>query len=516
MPYMSIIRETNKQANQAGSIQMNDNSQAQTFDHTATFSPQDNKLRLFFGYRLDKPEWDRLKRMGFTWTMKQASDMVATWTPEREDAALELAGEVGDEDQPREERAADRAERFEGYGDNAESRAVGSADKYDAGPGVYAHQSAARAARVAARFDRVAGRAVSDWSKAEYWTRRTAGVVANALYLERADVRFRRMKGYESDMRKLEAEYVPSKVLEGVEAVTRYCGEKYAAEGHDCVGMFGLGRGRYARSYAKATGCGYGEGSRAERWMNHYRLLLAYERQMLDAQGGAGVVEVEVMPGGFFGSLQVQKVSKDAEGRVSKVYFYAPTSASFDRKGKAYDETNPKPLVLCALKAEKMKTDSYRAPTADELTAFKDAKKEANKGKTKAPPLLNPSLAEAQRLQDMWNAAAKAEHDARPNAKYLRDYEPSLVLEVTQAKYSELSGGSYSPFETSEVRSNGTRRGNWRTKEDCLPVVCRVRTASPPSDGYYGPRRVMVLTDKPQTSLPAFEVVAAKEAVTVA
>lgn len=420
MPYMSIIRETNKQANQAGSIQMNDNSQAQTFDHTATFSPQDNKLRLFFGYRLDKPEWDRLKRMGFTWTMKQASDMVATWTPEREDAALELAGEVGDEDQPREERAADRAERFEGYGDNAESRAVGSADKYDAGPGVYAHQSAARAARVAARFDRVAGRAVSDWSKAEYWTRRTAGVVANALYLERADVRFRRMKGYESDMRKLEAEYVPSKVLEGVEAVTRYCGEKYAAEGHDCVGMFGLGRGRYARSYAKATGCGYGEGSRAERWMNHYRLLLAYERQMLDAQGGAGVVEVEVMPGGFFGSLQVQKVSKDREGRVSKVYFLEPTSNWYDRNGKAYDETNPKPLVLTAARAERL--TGYRAPTAAEAKAFQRLK-------VRMLPLVNYR---AEGCVEM----TKAEYDAKARM----DYAHTRKVFGSRVRYAMVSG----------------------------------------------------------------------------
>lgn len=237
-------------------------------DHRATYSPQDNKVRLFFAYRIDRTEWDRLREAGFSWTMKQASDMVAIWSPEREDIALELCGDIGDEDQPREERSADRAERFEGYGDKREGEAVALADRYDSGPRVHGNQSAARAERSAARHDRIGGRAVSQWSKAEYWQQRTAGVIAHALYLEEPGVRHRRIKGLEADLRRVE---------------------------------------------------GYSEG-RAGRWADHYRLRLDYERQMLAAQGGTAA-DIEMEAGGFVGKFQVQKISKDRAGRVNRVYF---------------------------------------------------------------------------------------------------------------------------------------------------------------------------------------------------
>jgi hypothetical protein len=82
---------------------------------TATYCPEDNKLRLYVG-RVPRPEYDALRAEGWTATPKQGCDFVATWTPEREDTALLYGdGIIDDEDQDPGERAAERAERFGGY-----------------------------------------------------------------------------------------------------------------------------------------------------------------------------------------------------------------------------------------------------------------------------------------------------------------------------------------------------------------------------------------------------------------
>lgn len=423
-------------------------------DHTATFSPQDNKLRLYFASRIPKDEWSALKTAGFSWCMKQSQnggcDMVATWTPAREDTCLAMCGEVGDEDQPREERAADRAERFDGYRENRVADASGLADRYDGSPKVFGNQDAGRAERQAARVDRVADRAVSQWSKAEYWQTRTAGVISHAKYLERPEVRFRRMKGYESDLR-------------------RQGGE---------------------------SGTG--------RWANHYRLLLAYERQMLDAQGGAGVTEVQVVAGGFYGSRQVMKVSKDRAGRVSKVYVWGPHPWKQDGS-----------LMLRGLDAEDMKMDGYRAPTADEAAAFKAKHKAKLAAKPKAPSLLTLSEEDAGQLQATWNEAKANEYRASMKDRYAhRSWQDQVEKEVvgllavgvkalTQARYSDNSGGSYSACRTVDVAADWTVVDRWNHK----PVAFRVRVAN--SGTCYAAPHVVVLTDKKANPLPALAVTVA-------
>ncbi len=47
---------------------------------TVTYSPEDNKLRLYVG-RVPRDEYLRLKANGFISTPKQDCDFVATWTP---------------------------------------------------------------------------------------------------------------------------------------------------------------------------------------------------------------------------------------------------------------------------------------------------------------------------------------------------------------------------------------------------------------------------------------------------
>ena len=65
--------------------------------YSATYSAEDDKLRLSASSRLDKDEYARVKAAGFGWAPKQEV-FYAIWAPSREDLLIELAGEIDDED----------------------------------------------------------------------------------------------------------------------------------------------------------------------------------------------------------------------------------------------------------------------------------------------------------------------------------------------------------------------------------------------------------------------------------
>ncbi len=64
----------------------------------ATYSPEDNKLRLYAAYRLDNEDYQKIKKAGFRWAPKQELFVAPRWTPAREDVLLEFVDEIGDED----------------------------------------------------------------------------------------------------------------------------------------------------------------------------------------------------------------------------------------------------------------------------------------------------------------------------------------------------------------------------------------------------------------------------------
>lgn len=421
---------------------------------SVTYSPEDNKLRLYVG-RVPRDEYEALRKAGFTSTPKQSCDFVATWTPAREDLAmtyLEEGEDIGDEDYSPEERAADRAERFSGYRDKRADEASGLADRFDAGPSAFGHQNRARAERQAARHDRLRVHSVSQWSKAEYWQRRTAGVIANALYRSSAYVRRGRIITIETDLRRW--------------------------------------------------------GSVSERWKTHLELRLTYERAMLAQEGGTAA-DAEMERGGWIGGHQIHKVNKSpATGRVVSVTLRFPG----DRWGNTSEGYH-----MRAYNVERLPEGAYRAPTDEERQQFKTAAKErkaAEKAsKPKAPSLVNPTEADAERLQAVLNAIGEAKHNAKHSSKWDREhnpYKPTAVVRMTQAQYSELSRGTYSSFETRTLHNHGgilsRRSSNMYTSEGSAydkalgEAVCKIRTRS--CSGWYNPEHIVVITDKPQKPLP--------------
>lgn len=183
-----------------------------SYHYTATYSPDDNKLRLYAASRLPRELYDRVRAAGFKWAPKQELFVAPMWTPEREDLLLEIAGEIGDEDTGLVERAEERAGRFDEYSDRRMSDAQRAHDAVRAiadhipfgQPILIGHHSEKRARRDAEKIQNGMRKTVKLWETSKYWTGRAAGALAHAKYLERPDVRYRRIKSIESDKRKME------------------------------------------------------------------------------------------------------------------------------------------------------------------------------------------------------------------------------------------------------------------------------------------------------------------------
>ena len=215
-----------------------------------------------------------------------------------------------------------------------------------------------------------------------------------------------------------------------------------------------------------------------QRWAQHYEMRLSYENAMLENEGGmAG--NVEMAAGGFIGKYQIQKVNKSrASGRVTSVTVLAPAPGRYDKNGQPYSDENPRPIGEYNLNIEDCGEEVYKAPTADELAAFK-AEQKAKKAKAPAKPkLLNPTNEDAARLQKLWNSQAK-------------NHDPSKVVEMVQKKYSYYSGGDM-------VQTVGVDADGKYARYSDKPVAFKIRVAW----RMYGADSVIILTDKPQKALP--------------
>lgn len=180
--------------------------------YSGTYSPDDNKLRLYSLGRLPEEIYRRVRAAGFIYAPKQELFVAPGWTPDREDLLLELCGEIGDEDTSLLDRAEERAERFGDYSDNRARDAASAvenvrriADNIPFGqPILVGHHSERHARKDAQKIENGMRKAVKMWETSEYWTSRAAGAVRHAKYVERPDVRARRIKKLESERRKVQ------------------------------------------------------------------------------------------------------------------------------------------------------------------------------------------------------------------------------------------------------------------------------------------------------------------------
>lgn len=210
-----------------------------------TYCFRDNKLRVYLpSYKLPAEEWAALTAAGFRWAPKQGL-MFAAWKPEAEDAATAHLGEgdvIEDEDITPEERAEERALRFGEYSDHAQDRSSAAyqqshklAEMVPFGqPILVGHHSEGMARAHYKKIERAMDKAVSEGSRAAYWSRRARACGRNLENRDRPDVVTRRIKDLEAKKRSI---------------------EKYLDE-------------------------------RSQRWAAHYAARLEYERAILEASEG--------------------------------------------------------------------------------------------------------------------------------------------------------------------------------------------------------------------------------------
>ena len=300
---------------------------------TATYSPDDNKLRLYAATRLSKEDYDRVKAAGFRWAPKQDL-FFATWSPSAEDAALAFAGEIDDEDKSLSERAEERSDRFETYSEKRLAEAQGvkrSVDRIADGipfgqPILVGHHSERRARKDAARIQNGMAKAVKLWETSEYWQSRAAGALRHAKYKELPSVRARRIKTLEADLRRQQRIIAASETalklwnspakeltLERAKAlanfshvsmcftlaefprqqpVSTYEGERSVWSALDA----GIVTAQQAKEIVIPAETRTIE--RAQRWASHYKNRLTYERAMLGEVGGIATDQKKPEKGG--------------------------------------------------------------------------------------------------------------------------------------------------------------------------------------------------------------------------
>lgn len=177
----------------------------------ATYSPEDNKLRLYCRYRLDDDEYKEVKAAGYSWAPKQEL-FVAHWSINAEDIALKYAGDIEAEQSTMIDRAEAKADRLEQISDNREkdfstfmNAANNISERFAFGqPILIGHHSQRKAEKDKQRVDNNLAKAGKAQKMAGYWLQRAAGCQHHANRKNNDGVRLRRIKTLLADMRKLQ------------------------------------------------------------------------------------------------------------------------------------------------------------------------------------------------------------------------------------------------------------------------------------------------------------------------
>lgn len=274
----------------------------------ATYSPDDNKLRIYPDGRLDTDDYERSRNVGFLWAPKQKLFVCPRWTPQAEDFALELAGTITDEDTSLVDRAKERAERFTKYSEHRNDDAQRASDGVHAiadnipfgQPILIGHHSEKRARRDQQRITDGISKAVKMWDTAQYWQDRAASAVQDAKYKERPDVRVRRIKKIKADLDRTIRCFTPkhpNQISDQTPWSCPVCQELYCddhPEAKTPVPHVYCGASR-GGSWVPVSSLG-GIKARSQRWVAHYENRLVYEKAMLEDQGASDLLKPKARP----------------------------------------------------------------------------------------------------------------------------------------------------------------------------------------------------------------------------
>lgn len=487
--------------------------QETTFSHDATYSAEDDKLRIYLAYHIGADEYSRVKEMGFRYAPKQGC-CFAIWSPEREDFALELAGEITAEGTTLAERAAAKAERLDNLAaknahkaNSFHSAAHSISERFAYGqPILVGHHSERKARRDKARMESAMTQAVRCGEKVDYWNYKAEGVERHANYKGRDDVRARRIKTLLAELRGLQRtineSYTAIKLWERVESF-KDDAEKFAKHviflaGRNYSPDFRSGDSVYSQLDSKKMTPEQAleislehhykmvESEKRGRWIAHLLNRLAYERSELG--------EVERFDGEL--TPVILQAFLREHGTDS------PKAAKSEKGFKAVSDA-PLPVHICADLVEELDLSADEWRDLMQSCGYEVPAKKARKASTSAKaalPLINPTKEDAEKLQALWNARMAS---AVEKQKY-GTHKIAALTEITQERYSANSKGDYSPFEAIELDAAGFEvRTVWRGMERVKSgvPVCRLRVSTAGYDSYKA-KSVIIITDKTAKSLP--------------
>lgn len=264
---------------------------------TATYSPEDNKIRLYASSRLDAETYERVKAAGFVWAPKQGLFVAPKWSTKREDLALELAGEIEPEEMTLAERAQMKAERLDNLAEK-KARQAGAFQKaaqdiserfYMGQPILVGHHSERKARKDKDRMDSAQRKAIESQEAAGYWLYRAEGVEAHANHKNDPKVRARRIETLLAELRDIQRGLNENyRALQVWATATTDAQIRYVV-GHTGLAPYGLWGDlesgkltpQEARARCMAAAKAGIESPRAARWIAHTLNRLSYERELL-------------------------------------------------------------------------------------------------------------------------------------------------------------------------------------------------------------------------------------------
>lgn len=330
----------------------------------ATYNITDDRLRLSLGAKPAPEQIEAMRKIGFSFWRGQKLN-VTKWNPEAEDYILGLGIEIENDDTP--DDVESRVERFSSYAENAQANASAASERaHGVLDGIPLGQASARPHARASkkRVDAALKTAVSETARAAHWKSRIAGAIQRAQYKERPDVIARRIKGLEAEQRTYER-HISKNALAKMRARFYFdVRDEYAERFNIEPGSRELTEKVFQDAdFIKMTSNAWNKHTAwANRWLEHIRQRLEYERALLEAMGGQVGCKWELEVGGhvFYGGAWATIIRINRKGgEVISV----TTNARFSRVKEIGG------------------IEDYRPPTAEENAKAKAA--------TKKPPLCN-------------------------------------------------------------------------------------------------------------------------------
>ncbi|MGE3608585.1 MAG: DUF3560 domain-containing protein [Bacteriovoracaceae bacterium] len=179
---------------------------------TATYSLEDNKLRLYSEEKLNTETYALISKHGFKYAPAQKLFVAPMWTPVRAQVLRDLCGQIQDEKMSLAERSEARAARFTQYSENRKNDSVEAFNKVNeiqnmipsGQPILVDHYSAKKHCRAIEKMDNNMRKSIKMDKLSKYWDERAEGAIGYALGKDFIETRVNRIKKLKAENRKFQ------------------------------------------------------------------------------------------------------------------------------------------------------------------------------------------------------------------------------------------------------------------------------------------------------------------------